>query len=129
MSEMESKTLWEGEPVTITVNPAGMTLFAYDDEKVRRIKEDYKGVKILSATHIKKEWERRWKGAMIVDIEGFDGSVEILTNDGAMLGHFSGSDEYSGYVNNVWKITVKALKEGYPDKVWQLWTSYNLIES
>ena len=116
--------LWEGKPVAITVDPAGMTLFAYDDEKVRKIRKEYKGVKILSASHIKKEWERRWKEAKIVDIEGFDGSVEILTSDGAILGFFSGSDEYSGHISNVWKITTRPQKKGYPGKIWQLWTSY-----
>ena len=115
-----TEILWEGEPVTITVDPAGMTLSAHDDEKVQKIRDDYKGVKILAASHIRKEWERRWKDAKIVDIEGFEGSVEILTSDGAVLGYFSGSDEYSGQVNNVWKITRMKSSE----KMWQLWTSY-----
>lgn len=121
--------LWEGEPVTVVVDPAGMTLFAHDDEKVRKIREDYKGVKILSATRIKLEWERRWKDAKIVEVKDFRGSVEILTHDGTILGSFSGSDEYGGQVHNVWKITTRLQKKGYPETVWQLWTSYNLIES
>jgi hypothetical protein len=120
-----TKVLWEGEPVTITVDPAGMTLSAYDDEKIQKIREDYKGVKILSASHIKREWDRRWKEAKIANIEGFDGGVEILTSNGAILGSFSGSDEYGGQVNNVWKITTRPQKEGYPGKIWQLWTSYS----
>lgn len=115
--------------MTITVDPAGMELTAYDDEKVRKIKEDYKGVKVLAAaSHIQNEWKRRWKDARIVDIKDFRGVVEILTSDGAMLGYFSGSDEYGGEVNNVWKITLTR-KGRYPEKIWQLWTSYNLIES
>uniref|UniRef100_A0A6M3LWA5 Uncharacterized protein n=1 Tax=viral metagenome TaxID=1070528 RepID=A0A6M3LWA5_9ZZZZ len=113
--------LWQGQPLTITVDPAGMTLHSYDEEKVRKIKDDYKDVKILSATHLKKEWERRWKDAKIVEIEGFDGSVEILEWGGDVLASFSGSDEYSGHVNAVWKITVKTHKG---EKTWQLWTSY-----
>lgn len=123
-----TKILWEGEPVTITVDPASMKLTAYDDEKVQKIREDYRGVKILAANHIEKEWERRWKDAKIVDIEGFSGRVEILTSDGATLGSFSGSDEYGGEVHNVWKITLDTQKDSY-SKVWQLWTSYNLSES
>jgi len=122
-----TEILWEGEPVTIVVNPADMTLSADDIEKVQRIREDYKNVKIMAASHIQKEWRRRWKEAKIVYIQMFTGSVEILTKDGATLGSFSGSDEYSGHVNNVWKITVRPQKEGYPEEVWQLWTSYNVI--
>jgi hypothetical protein len=123
-------TLWEGDPVTITVDPASMVLSAYDDEKVRKIREDYKDVKVFSATHIHKEWKRRWAEAKLVEVEDFDGRVEILTNDGTILGRFSGSDEYSGQVNNVWKITLKTThKRQYSERTWQLWTSYNLIES
>lgn len=114
--------------MTISVDPAGMKLTAYDDEKVRRISEDYKGVKLV-ADHTRKEWRRRWKNALIVDVEDFRGSVEILTHDGTILGSFSGSDEYGGQVHNVWKITTRLQKKGYPETVWQLWTSYNLIES
>lgn len=124
-----TKTLWEGDPVTIIVDPAGMTLTADDVEKVQKIREDYKGVKIMSASHIQKEWRRRWKEAKIVYIQMFTGSVEILTKDGATLGSFSGSDEYGGHVNNVWKVTVRPQREDHPEKVWQLWTSYSEVKS
>lgn len=118
--------LWQGQPLSITVDPAGMTLHSYDEEKVRKIKEDYKDIKILSAKHITKEWDRRWKEARVVDIQGFTGSVDILTWGGDVIASFSGSDEYSGHVNDVWKITVKTQMDRRTilDKTWQLWTSH-----
>ena len=118
------KTLWEGPPVTVEVDPADMILRSLDRKKMQKIADDYKGVKILANDHIHKEWKRRFKEAMILEIKEFNGDVEILTKEGKKLAFFSGSDEYSGHVNNVWKITARPQKEGYPDKIWSLWTTY-----
>ena len=113
------KTLWEGEPLTVIVSPAEGELRAYDEEEVERLRSDYHGVKILSNTHIHKEWKRRWKNAKKVSVEDFEGDVEILSKNGTKIAFFSGSDEYSGDVHNVVKIT-EHVRKG--DKIHQLWT-------
>lgn len=56
------------------------------------------------------------------------GSVEILDIFGNEMAAFSGSDEYSGHVELVWKITRKR-NHRHPEDVWlsdiQLWTLYH----
>jgi len=58
----------------------------------------------------------------------FYGSVEILSVLGNEIASFSGSDEYSGTVELVWKITQKR-NHRHPEDEWlsdiQLWTLYH----
>jgi len=61
-------------------------------------------------------------------LAGFHGCVEILSLLGNEIASFSGSDEYSGHVELVWKITRKR-HHRYPDDLGlsdiQLWTLYH----
>ena len=111
-----NETLWEGEPTEFSVDPASMTLTAWNRERLKELRE----------RHMKEEGygfsDEEWASCKIAEIEKFMGNVEILTEDGKELAFFSGSDEYGGHVNGVWKITTRLQKEGYPDKIWQLWT-------
>jgi len=114
------KTLWEGEPLTVIVSPADGELKALDEEKVERIRSDYRGVKIIGNTAIHKEYKRRWEDAKKIAIKDFEGDVEILSREGVKIAFFSGSDEYAGDVWEVWKITKR---EGR-NKAFQLWTTF-----
>ena len=111
------KTLWEGEPTRITVNPASMVLTAWNKDRIEELRKKY--WKIEGGAFTAKEWD----SCRIVEIREFTGEVEVLTKDGKRLAVFSGSDEYGGHVNNVWKITQRLYKEGLPDLVFGLWTT------
>ena len=123
MSDITTILLWEDRehPVEITVDPADMTLTAWDEAKIKQMREDYRNVKVYAVDYLSREYQRRWKEAKIVEISDFTGSLDIVNKDEVLIAHFSGSDEYGGFVRNVWRITEK--KDLEEDKTFQLWVS------